>query len=147
MKKEKPMKAARVIFYIEVLLNLYAAKGLFLSPGSYLRNFHRGPEQVPAPALEMIRWYGVIVLSLSYLELRALASRNDAALAVAQEALLLSDVLQLGACYQMSRATGRWLRTTTVTAGLAVLLAAVRLYWLHSWRQRQKREDPANPAA
>lgn len=137
------MKAARAIFYIEVLLNLFAAHGLFLTPGSYLSNFYSGPDPVPAPALEMIRWYGVIVFALVYLELRALLSGSDVALAVVQEALLVSDALQLIACYQMSQATGGWLPTTIFTAGLAVFLAVVRIYWLYTWRQRLKRETAA----
>lgn len=140
------MKAARVIFYIEVLMNLYAAQSLFFDPASYVGLFYSGADPLPGPALEMNRWYGVLVFAIVYLELRALLSRNNAVLAVAQEALLLSDVLQLIACYRMSQATGGWLRMTMFTAGLAIFLAAVRILWLYAWRQ-QRQQMLAAPTA
>lgn len=141
------MRAARVIFYIEVLVNLYAAQSLFFNPAVYVGLFYSGPDPVPGPALEMNRWYGVLVFAIVYLELRALLSGNNAALAVAQEALLLSDVLQLFACYRMSQATGGWLQMTMFTAGLAVFLGAVRVFWLYAWRQQQRRQTLAAPTA
>lgn len=98
--------------------------------GARPHGFKREQPTFQPIALELSRWYGVLLTVLTYGEARALISVNDSALAIIQEALLLGDVIHFFAAWSLARAVGGWAVGNVVGAGLAWFLAGWRIYWI-----------------
>src|SRR4029079_12697075 len=98
------MKYARIVFYLEVLLNLGSASVSFFAPALFVQQYTTIP-LAPLP-LELIRWYGVLLFVFVYLEFRALRSGKDDLLALVLEGFLLGDFIQLVALALFINALG-----------------------------------------
>lgn len=129
------MKFARIVFYIECLLNFGSAATAFFAPALFVQQYTSIP--LPKEPLELIRWYAVLLFVFVYLELRALRSGKDELLALVLEGFLLGDVIELAAVYLMQNALGAWTANLIVTVVLSLALAAVRVFWLWQYRKRK----------
>jgi hypothetical protein len=114
------MKNLLYIFYVESVLSLFSAIQALFIPAMFLKQFTAEP--APVLALEMTRWYGVVLFVLIYLLLQGLRMRGSA-LKLALQAMLFGDVLQIGATFITARAFGGW----SFTLVMAVILSALYL--------------------
>lgn len=132
------MKAARIIFYAEVLLSFYAAVTDLFNPSTFVSDYTR--EKVTGIPLEMIRWYGVQLLPLVYLEFSALWSRRDDLLAWVLGAFLIGDILQIVTTvdYMLNHPSTNWTGGFLFSLLVVVLLATVRIVWLTRYHSFEK---------
>jgi hypothetical protein len=121
------MKIARIVFYLELLLNFASASLAFFNPAGYVSLFTAQP--LPAVALELIRWSGVLLYVFVYVMARALRQKSDDALSIVVEGFLLGDLVQLVAVYQFGQVVGTY-STLIGSTALVIILAAARIYWL-----------------
>jgi len=130
------MKIARAIFYIEVALNLYAAIVDLINPASFLVNYT--PQKVTGIPLEVIRWYGVLLIPIAYLEITALWSKRDDALAWVLGAFLIGDFLQIYSTvnYMLANPGTNWTFGFIFSLVVVVVLAITRIYWLTNYRKQ-----------
>ena len=123
------LKLARYVFIFEaVVINAGVGILCFISPATFLVNF--SPTLAPAPALEIIRWYGVLLGVLSVMVLRALPANDDRVLRPAIEALLFGDLVHLVASFLYFRVMPVWNLQFIFMLAMTVFLASVRTYWL-----------------
>ncbi len=92
-------------------------------PATFLKQLT--PDQAPTIALEMTRWYGVLLFVLVYLLLQGLRLRGSA-LKLTLQGLLLGDILQIAATFVTARALGSWSLTLYVAVILSVVYAILR---------------------
>ena len=128
---------AKISRYI-MIFEAYAINGgvgllCLIAPKVFLANY--SPELAPAPAIEIVRWYGVLLGVLAMMFLRALAARDDRVLKPAVEALLFGDLLHLVATYLFFQAVPEWSWQFIFMLGMTIFLACVRIYWLLEYRK------------
>jgi hypothetical protein len=122
------MKFIRYIFYLELLINLLSISQTLLMPAAFITQLSGQPAS-PA-AMEMARWYGVLICVMTWLLFRALRMRGPA-LKLTLEAYLVGDVIHIIVSFISAAALG-W--TGAIVAGvvLSVLLGVARIICL--WR-------------
>jgi hypothetical protein len=121
------MKYLIYVFYVEILINVASGGQTLFAPAAFLGQFSGEP--APAFALEMTRWYGVLIAVLTYLLIRGLMLRGTT-LKVALEALLLGDVIQIIVSFVTANVLGVWTSNVILSVVLSVILAVVRLVCL-----------------
>jgi hypothetical protein len=136
----KPMnglKFARSVFIFEALA-INAGVGLlcFFFPAAFLANF--SPQPAPAPAVEIIRWYGVLLGVLAFMVLRAIPANDNRVLKPAIEALLFGDIAHLMASYLYFQVMPVWNVAFIFMIVMATFLASVRTYWLYQIAKQPK---------
>ena len=117
------MKYLLYIFYLESAITLLSAAQAFFTPPVFLQQFTN--DSAPALALEMTRWYGVVLFGLVYLLLRGLSLRGEP-LKLALQTLLIGDVLQIVATFYTAQALGGWSTVLIMSVGLSVFYALLR---------------------
>jgi hypothetical protein len=134
------MKIARIIFYIEVLLSSYAAILDLINPSGFLAEYT--PQKLTGIPLEVIRWYGVQLVPLVYLEFTALWSQRNDRLAWVLGAFLIGDALQIYSTinFMLTHPGTQWTFGFIFSLVVVVILAVTRIYWLTNY-QRQAREN------
>src|SRR5687768_9399440 len=123
-------KPFRTLFYAEAVLNAAAALICLIMPQRFIAIFT--PEPAGAIAEAFVRWYGVLLIALTIIMVRALRNGSIDVLRPVMQAILIGDVLHLAALWMLIDAVGQWTVGSIVTAVLSVLLAAARviaLYW------------------
>ncbi len=136
------MKIARIIFYIEVLLSSYAAILDLIDPAGFLAEYT--PQKLTGIPLEVIRWYGVQLVPLVYLEFTALWSQRNDRLAWVLGAFLIGDVLQIYSTinFMLANPGIPWTFGFMFSLVVVVILAVTRIYWLINYRTHLTRSDP-----
>lgn len=129
------VRVLRGFFYAEGISNILFGLLPLAAPARFLAQFTM--RATPGVAVELLRWYGILLLVLAYIELRVLLSRQDAALALVLEGLLLGDALQLIAVVLVARAAGMFGLALGVTTIFTLILASARVIWL--WRYHQSK--------
>ncbi len=99
------MKYLAYAFYLEAAISLLSAVQSFFMPATFLKQFTSDP--APTLALEMARWYGVLLFVLVYLLIQGLRLRGTAFKLVLQ-GLLIGDFFQIAATFVTARALGDW---------------------------------------
>ena len=117
------MKYLLYIFYVEILISLFSAVQALFMPAVFLKQFTS--DTAPTLAVEMTRWYGVILVVLLYLLVQGLRLRG-APLKLALQALLVGDVLQIGATFVTANALGGWSTVLIIAAGLSAFYLIIR---------------------
>ncbi len=120
------MKYLIYVFYAEILINFASGGQSLFKPTAFLGQFSSDP--APAFAIEMTRWYGVLIAVLTYLLIRGLMLRG-AVLKVALEALLFGDVIQIIVSFITANAIG-WTSNVILSLVISVVFAVVRLVCL-----------------
>jgi len=136
--RESAVKIARIIFYIEVLLSSYAAVIDLVNPAEFVAEYT--PHKVTGIPLEIIRWYGVQLVPLVYLEFTALWQKRDDRLAWVLGAFLIGDFLQilLTVNYMQAHPATPWTFGFIFSLVVVVVLAVTRIYWLSHYRNQSK---------
>lgn len=117
------MKYLLSVFYLEILISLFSAAQALFMPALFLKQFTS--DTVPTLAIEMTRWYGVLLVVLLYLLIQGLRLRGPA-LKLVLQALLIGDVLQIGAMFITAKALGGWSTVLVMAVGLSVFYVIVR---------------------
>lgn len=120
------MKYLIYVFYLEILINFASGGQSLFMPAAFLGQFSSEP--APAFALEMTRWYGVLIAVLTYLLIRGLMLRGTA-LKLALEALLFGDVIQIIVSFVTAGVIG-WKSNVILSLVISIIFAVVRLVCL-----------------
>ena len=129
------MKFARSVLYFEaIFINLLVGLIVFAAPAFFVSSFY--PDRLPAVPLEIIRWYGVLLMVLSYAVLRALPSGNAGAVNILVEALLFGDVIHFIATIFFFRNGGPVVFGSVVMVIFTLFLMGVRVFWLRNVRKQ-----------
>lgn len=117
------MKYLLYVFYLECIISLFSGVQALFIPAAFLTQFTSDP--APVLALEITRWYGVVLFVLVYALLQGLRMRGPA-LKVTLQALLLGDILQIGASFVTANALGGWSFTLVMSVVLSVIYLILR---------------------
>jgi hypothetical protein len=121
------MRYLLYLFYLEILINLVSiSQGLFM-PDAFVRQF--SAESVSVAGGEVARWYAVVILVISYLLWRALQVRGKT-LKIVLEALLVGDLVQIGAAFVTANRLGEWPLVVSAALVVSIVLAVVRVLCL-----------------
>jgi hypothetical protein len=121
------LKYLTSIFYLEAAISLLSGFQSFFMPATFLRQFTVDP--APTLAIEMTRWYGVLLFAMVYLLLQGLRIRGGA-LKLVLQGLLLGDILQIAATFMTARAMGSWSFVLYMSIVLSVIYAILRVICL-----------------
>jgi hypothetical protein len=114
------MKYLLYTFYLESVISLFSGVQALFIPAAFLTQFTSDPAS--PLALEMTRWYGVVLFVLVYALLQGLRMRGPA-LKLTLQALLIGDALQVGVTFVTAKSLGGW----TFTLIMSLLLSALYL--------------------
>lgn len=117
------MKYLLYIFYLEIAISLFSGVQALFTPATFLTQL--STESAPVLALEITRWYGVVLFVLVYALFQGLRVRGTA-LKIILQALLLGDVLHIGATFVTAKALGGWNFTLYMAVILSVFYLIIR---------------------
>lgn len=117
------MKYLTYVFYVEAAISILSGFQAFFMPATFLKQFTTEP--APVLAVEMTRWYGVLLFVLVYVLLQALRLRGTA-LKLTLQGLLFGDVLQVAASFITARALGGWSTVLYMSVILSVIYLILR---------------------
>ena len=121
------MKKLLYVFYLEAAISLLSSFQSFFMPATFLKQFTADP--APTLAIEMTRWYGVLLFAMVYMLLQGLRIRGTAFKLVLQ-GLLLGDFLQIAATFITARALGGWSFVLYMAVGLTAIYIVLRVICL-----------------
>lgn len=121
------MKNLLYVFYLEAAISLLSGFQSFFMPATFLKQFTTDP--APTLAIEMTRWYGVLLFAMVYMLLQGLRIRGTAFKLVLQ-GLLLGDFLQIAATFITARALGGWSFVLYMAVGLTAVYIVLRVICL-----------------
>ena len=122
------MKNLLYVFYLEAAISILSGFQAFFMPAAFLKQFTSDP--APILAIEMTRWYGVLLFVLVYLLLQGLRLRGGA-LKLILQGLLLGDILQIAATFVTARALGGWsfvLYMSVILSTIYIVLRGICLW-------------------
>lgn len=117
------MKYLLYVFYLEAAISLLSAVQSFFMPATFLKQFTL--DTAPVLAIEMTRWYGVLLFAMVYMLLQGLRIRGGA-LKLVLQGLLLGDIFQIVATFITARALGSWSFVLYMSVVLSVIYAILR---------------------
>lgn len=117
------MRYLLYVFYFESAISFFSAAQALFAPTMFLQQFTSEP--APVLAVEMTRWYGVVIFVLVYLLLQGLRMRGPA-LKLALQAMLFGDILQIGVTFVTAKALGGWSFTLIMSLVLSALYLILR---------------------
>jgi hypothetical protein len=117
------MKNLLYVFYLEAAISTLSGFQAFFMPATFLKQFTADP--APTLAIEMTRWYGVLLFAMVYLLLQGLRIRGGA-LKLVLQGLLLGDIFQIAATFITARALGSWSFVLYMSVALSVIYAILR---------------------
>ncbi len=120
------MKAVFYIFYLEIAANLFLIVQCLFFPAAFLTQF--SPQPAPALALEVARWYGVLLIPIIWVLFRALQARGQM-LKLVLEAYLAFDLVQIVVVFVTANALG-WAPYVVMALLIEVVLATARILCL-----------------
>jgi hypothetical protein len=115
------------VFYFEAASTFLSAAQALFAPALFLGQFTA--DTASTLAIEMTRWYGVVLFVLIYLLIQGLRLRG-APLKLALQALLFGDFLQIGATVITANALGGWSTVLVLSAVFSVIFLVVRVICL-----------------
>jgi len=130
------MKYLLYVFYLEAAISLLSGFQALFTPTDFLKQF--SPDPAPTLALEMTRWYGVLLFVLVYLLVQGLRMRGPA-LKLTLQGLLIGDILQIGATFVTAKALGGWSFVLYMSVILSVIYLILRGICL--WKPIETRID------
>ena len=149
------MKVYRTIYYGEVLLNLVSALLAILLPGYFLAQLTSPAAGLSQPttslgqlpqsdlAIEMARWFGGLMVVLTWVGWRILRSRDQRALRNMLEAFLIGDIVHFFLLAQLLRVVGVFSLGACFDVVATVSLAISRILFL--WQTRNGRTLDIEP--
>jgi len=133
-----------VLTFEAIVLNAGTGIMCLIAPSFFASQF--SSNEMPAAALEFIRWYGVLLWVLAFYVLRILPANDNRILAPAVEALLFGDLVHLFAIYMFYRAVPVWSYSFIAMLVFTIGLAGIRSIWVFRYHQQKiaKRRESAS---
>jgi len=120
------MKYIVYIFYLEIAANLFLIFQCLFAPATFLAQY--SPQPAPPHALEVTRWYGVLLIPIIWLLFRVLRVRGQP-LKLVLEAYLVFDLVQIVVCFVSASVLG-WAPYVVIALLVETTLAAARIVCL-----------------
>ena len=120
------MKYILYVFYLEIAANLFLIVQCLFFPATFAAQLSSQP--APALALELARWYGVLLIPIVWLLFRVLRTRG-AALKLVLEAYLAFDLVQIVVVFVTANALG-WAPYVIMALWIEIILATARIVCL-----------------
>lgn len=117
------MKYLLYVFYLEAVISTLSGFQSFIMPATFLKQFTAEPP--PILAIEITRWYGVLLFAMVYLLIQGLRIRGSA-LKLVLQGLLLGDFFQIAATIMTARALGGWPFVLYMSVALSIIYAILR---------------------
>ena len=111
------------VFYLEAAISTLSGFQAFFTPAAFLKQFTTDP--APTLAVEMTRWYGVLLFVLVYLLIQGLRIRGMTFKVILQ-GLLIGDFFQIAATFVTARALGSWSFVLYMSVILSIIYAILR---------------------
>ncbi len=124
------MKYVMYVFYLEIIANLFLILQSIFFPASFVAQYasHSAPV-----ALELARWYGVLLIPIVWILFRALQMRGKT-LKLVLEAYLAFDLIQIMVVFISAQSLG-WAPYIVLALMIEIILATARLLCL--WKPAQ----------
>jgi hypothetical protein len=132
-------RALFLFLYVEAVVNTGSGLYAILAPAPFLAQLAAG--EPPRAAIDLARWFGVVVLAMGYVQLKALRRFERAPLRAVLEGLLLGDVVYLPCLVAFVNGAGGWTPGSAFSAAITVAVAFARAYFV-----LRPGELPARPA-
>lgn len=127
------MKLARYLFITEAIINTFSTVVFLVQPQLMLQGLIADTSQITPLALEMLRWYGTLLLILTIILWRALLGKNEDFLRMVLQGYIFGDIIYIFAQIQLGFVAGFVFGSYFgIGFGIAVFLA--RAYYL--WKSR-----------
>jgi hypothetical protein len=127
------MKLARYLFFTEAAINTFSIVLFLFQPQLMLQGLIADTAQITPLSLEMLRWYGAILLITTIMLWRALFNKNPDFLRFMLEAHLIGDIVYFVTQIQLANVAG-WVFGTYFGMAVIFLFFLARLYYL--WKSR-----------
>lgn len=137
MVHPRGMRVVRGVFYVEAATGVLTALFALLDPGAFVAGLI--PGALPPAAVELGRWYGVLLLVLALILWAALRDGREAVLRLVLVPLLVGDAVQIAVALRLGAVTEAFTPTVQAAIYASAVYAAVRVYFL-------RRTTPAGPA-
>lgn len=128
----RTMRLVRGIFYFEVVSNLGTAVLALLFPAFFVGQFVKEP--LPIAAVELWRWYAVLLVVLSLILWAALRDGDSRFLRSVIAAYLVGDAFQIVVSIRFGLAAGDFAFAVHAAVWTSVAYAAARTYYLRATR-------------
>lgn len=125
------MKYIIYVFYVEIIANLFLIIQSIFFPASFVAQYSSQP--APAVALELARWYGVLLIPIVWVLFRALQIRGNM-LKTVLEAYLAFDLVLIVVVFVSVHNLG-WAPYLVIALLIEIILATARILCL--WKPSQ----------
>lgn len=127
----------KAVFYGEVLINIVTIVMLYLTGDFFVESFGVAPE-TPL-VIETFRWFGALMVVITYILAQALRSGNDGALRFVLEGYLIGDFVYMAAIAGFVNAAGTgWTASAIFAVVITIILIVSRVIYL--WSDYQERQ-------
>jgi hypothetical protein len=133
------LRLTRYLFLLEATINSISTLLFLLKPELMLQNLIADTSLITPLVLEMLRWYGGLLLVITIILWRVLFSKNPEPLRLVLEAYLLGDIVYLVSQIILANLAG-YVFGTYLGIGFTILLFLGRAYYL------LKTRDSLSPA-
>lgn len=125
------MKYVIYVFYLEIAANLFLMVQSLFFPASFVAQYTTQP--ATPVALELARWYGVLLIPIVWVLIRALQVRGKT-LKLVLEAYLAFDLVQIVVVFVSAGSLG-WAPYVVIALVIEIILAIARILCL--WKPLQ----------
>ena len=120
------MKYVIYVFYLELAANLFLIVQSLFFPASFVAQYASGAAS--PVAIELARWYGVLLIPIVWVLFRALQMRGET-LKLVLQAYLAFDLVQIVVVFVSAGSLG-WAPYVTVALVIELILAVARILCL-----------------
>lgn len=123
------LRLIRYLFFTEAIINSISIVVFLLKPELMLQGLIADTSQITPLSLEMLRWYGGLLLVITIILWRALLSKNPETLRIVLEAYLIGDIVYFVSQIILAQLAG-WVFGSYFGLGFTSLLFIGRLVYL-----------------
>jgi hypothetical protein len=127
------MRIARYLFILESLINTVSTVLFLIQPQQMLQGLIADTSQITPLSLEMLRWYGAVLLILTIILWRALFHKNPEFLRLVLQAHIVGDIVYIFTQIQLANVAG-WVSGAYFSIGFISTICLARVYYL--WKSR-----------
>lgn len=120
------MKYIIYVFYLELAANLFLIVQSLFFPASFVAQY--APQSAPPVALELARWYGVLLIPIVWVLFRAIQMRGQT-LKLVLQAYLAFDLVQIVVVFVSANNLG-WAPYVIFALVIEIILAVARIVCL-----------------
>jgi hypothetical protein len=124
------LRLIRYLFITESIINTISIVVFLLKPELMLQGLIADTSQITPLSLEMLRWYGGVLLMITIMLWRALFSKNPEFLGLVLEAHMIGDIVYLISQVLLANLAGWVFGTYFSMAFISILFIARGIYLL-----------------